>query len=85
VFYNRLRYGGAHNTRTHMLEPVSRAQTAQVAGLRAERIGSLQAAKRVVASFDDADRLRPRVARGGPTSTKRHRRRVSLHRTGRKV
>lgn len=84
VFYNRLRYGGSHNTRTHMLAPVSRAQTAQVAGLRAERISSLQAAKRVVASFDDSDRLRPRVARGGPTSTKRRKRRVSLRRAGRK-
>lgn len=80
VFYNRLRYGGSHNTRTHMLPPVSRQETATAAGLRADRIKVLQSARRAVVNFDNSDRLRPRVARSQNRSTQRRTRRVSLPR-----
>jgi len=78
VLYNRLRYGGTHNTRTHMLAPVTLAETADVAGLKLAQAEALQDAKRLVVSFDDADHLLLRKTRTRRAATKGRKRRVSL-------
>lgn len=80
VLYNRLRYGGTHNTRTHALAPVTLAETADEAGLGALETKGLMRARRLVVSFDDSDRLLVRRSSARMTATKGGRRRVSLRR-----
>ena len=85
VMYNRLRYGGAHNTRTHMLAPVTLVETADVAGLKPAQAEAVQGAKRLVVSFDDSDHLLLRKSRATRASSNARKGRVSLSRRGRKV
>lgn len=57
VSWNVRRYGGEHNTRTHMLAAVTLMETADAAGLTPETIETLQQRRRLTVSFDDNDRL----------------------------
>jgi poly-beta-1,6-N-acetyl-D-glucosamine biosynthesis protein PgaD len=57
VTWNVRRYGGAHNTRTRTLAPVTLAETAEAAGTEPDVIERLQMERRLVVGFDEQDRL----------------------------
>jgi len=82
VTYNRLRYGGSHNTRTHMLAPVSVSETADAAGIKVAQATAARRSRRLVVTFDSADRM---LVRSKPAPSNARGRRVSLRRTGSKL
>lgn len=57
VFWNRKRYGGIYNVRTHAIAPVSLMESAEVAGIAAGDLEHVRERRRMLLDFCERDRI----------------------------